>query len=118
VDGIYTYTDGVERAARLYFSDGVMRQVFGFTGEGFTGAPREILPQAGDTFTVLEQWIDLDENGAFTTTATEPGGVLTFDAAPFIWRTLDAAVGRYVVGFIVEDLDGNSQATYTTITVQ
>jgi hypothetical protein len=32
--------------------------------------------------------------------------------------TLDAAVGDYVVGFIVEDLDGNSQATYTTITVQ
>lgn len=118
VDGIYTYTDGVERAARLYFSDGVMRQVFGFTGDGFTGAPREILPQPGDTFTVLEQWIDLDENGGFTTTATEPGGVLTFGAAPFTWRTLDAAVGRYVVGFIVEDLDGNSQATYTTITVQ
>ena len=64
VDGIYTYADGGEsRYARLYFRDGVLRQVFGFTGEGGTGAPREIIPQAGDTFTVLENWMDLDQQG-------------------------------------------------------
>ena len=117
VDGVYTYADGAERPARLYLSNGVLRQVFGFTGDGYTGAPREILPQQGDTFTVLEQWIDLDADGNFTTTATEPGGVLTFGDKPFTWRTLDAAAGQYVVGFIVEDLDGASQAAYTTITV-
>ena len=117
VDGTYTYTDGVTRPARLYFSNGVMRQVFGFTGDGFTGAPREILPQIGDTFTVLEEWIDLDANGGFSASVTQPGGVLTFGAQPFIWRTLDAAAGKYVVGFLVEDLDGNRQEAYTTITV-
>jgi hypothetical protein len=45
VDGIYAYADGGEsRCARLYFQDGVLRQIFGFTGQGDTGAPREIIP--------------------------------------------------------------------------
>lgn len=119
VDGTYTYADsGDERPARLYFSNGTLRQVFGFTGDGYTGAPREILPQPGDSFTVLEQWIDLDANGGFTDSVTQPGGVLTFGDEPFTWRTLDAAAGQYVAGFIVEDLDGNRQEAYTTITVQ
>jgi hypothetical protein len=40
VEGMYTYADGGEsRYARLYFSNGVLRQVSGFTGEGGTGAP-------------------------------------------------------------------------------
>ncbi|MFO7743286.1 MAG: hypothetical protein R6X31_13340 [Anaerolineae bacterium] len=30
---------------------------------GATGAPREIIPRSGDTFTVLEKWLDLDEQG-------------------------------------------------------
>jgi len=55
VDGIYTYADGGEtRNARMYFRNGQMQQVFGFTGDGSAGAPREILPQPGDAFTVLE----------------------------------------------------------------
>ncbi|MCP4426182.1 MAG: hypothetical protein GY803_16955, partial [Chloroflexi bacterium] len=79
VDGIYTYADGGEtRYARLYFQDGLLRQAFGFTGEGGTGAPREIHPQSGDTFTVLEQWLDLDANGRVSESATQEGGALTF----------------------------------------
>ena len=64
VDGEYQFIDGGEnRYARLYFRDGVLRQVFGFDGDGEVGAPREIIPQSGDTFTVLDQWMDLDSNG-------------------------------------------------------
>ena len=60
VDGTYTYADdGASRTARLYFRNGALQQVFGFTGDGTTGAPREIVPQPGDTFTVLEQWLDV-----------------------------------------------------------
>ena len=36
----------------------------------------------------------------------------------FVWETLDAAVGEYVVGFVVEDLDGNQYPVYETITVE
>jgi hypothetical protein len=47
VDGTYTLATGESRYARLFFRDGVLRQVFGFTGNGTAGAPREIHPQTG-----------------------------------------------------------------------
>jgi hypothetical protein len=119
VDGTYTYADGGEsRHARLYFSNGVLRQVFGFTGQGGTGAPREIIPQAGDTFTVQEQWMDLDQRGQVVQMATQDGGSLTFGDQMFTWEELDAAVGQYIVGFIVQDLDGNSFEVFTEVTVE
>ena len=47
VDGTYTYADGGEtRSARLYFRNGELRQVFGFTAAGASGAPREIIAAA------------------------------------------------------------------------
>jgi len=119
VDGIYTYADdGETRPARLYFRDGVLRQVFGFTGTDETGAPREITPQVGDTFTIQERWLDLDINGAVTGAATQAGETLTFSDQPFTWQEQDAAAGEYIVGFIVEDLDGNKTQVYERITVE
>jgi hypothetical protein len=125
VDGIYTYADGGEsRYARLYFRDGLLRQVFGFTSEvdqarqGVTGAPREIIPQTGDTFTVLEKWLDLDEQGNVVQRARQEGGTLVFGDQMFAWEELYAAVGDYVVGFIVEDLDGNAFEAYTSVSVE
>jgi hypothetical protein len=119
VEGTYTYgDDGETRPARLYFSDGVLRQVFGFDGEDDLGAPREILPQAGDSFTVQERWMDLDANGAVVNVAIEVGETLTFSDQPFTWQEQDAAAGTYIVGFIVEDLDGNKTHVYEQITVE
>ncbi len=119
VEGIYTFSEsGESRPARLYFRNGVLRQAFGFTGEEMEGAPREILPLAGDTFTVLERWLDLDAQGNVQKTAYQTGKTLTFGGQPFKWQTLDAAAGSYVVGFIVEDLDGNQTVSYTQLTVQ
>ncbi|MCO6449185.1 MAG: hypothetical protein J5I90_00225 [Caldilineales bacterium] len=119
VDGFYTYADdGEQRNARLYFANGVLQSVFGFTGEGGAGAPREIVPQPGDTFTVIETWLDLDANGKVVGKASEAGKTLTFGEQPFEWVDLDAAAGRYIVGFIVEDVDGNQQAVYDYVTVE
>jgi hypothetical protein len=119
VDGIYTFAeDGEQRYARLYFQDGVLRQVYGFTGEAGEGAPRAIIPQAGDQFTILEQWLDLDPSGSVTQTATQEGQTLTFGEQMFTWRELDAAAGNYIVGFSVEDLDGNAYPVYTTVMVR
>ncbi len=119
VEGIYTFAEtGEARPARLYFRNGVLRQVFGFTGQEMEGAPREIVPTPGDTFTVLERWLDLDAQGKVTKVAYQKGKTLTFGNQPFKWKTLDAAAGDYVVGFIVEDLDGNQTAAYTQITVK
>ncbi len=118
VDGIYTYSDGEQRVARITFQDGQAVQVFGFQNDDGTGAPREILPTAGDTFTIFETWLDLDEQGNVIEQATETGETLTFSEDPFIWEEYDAAPGDYVVGFIVEDLEGNPTQSFTQITVE
>ena len=121
VEGIYTYADGGEqRDARLYFNNnnGLLKQVYGFSGQGGTGAPREIIPQVGDTFTVLEKWMDMDEHGKVVKVTMQEGDTLTFGEQPFEWEELDAAPGEYIVGFIVEDLDGNSFPVYTQVTVK
>jgi hypothetical protein len=118
-EGIYTFADsGERRYARLYLSNGQLRQVFGFTGENGTGAPREIIPQKGDTFTILEKWLDLDARGNVTQVAQQEGETLTFGEAMFTWEQLYAAAGEYIVGFIVEDLDGNSQTSFVQVTVR
>jgi hypothetical protein len=119
VEGIYHFADGAEsRYARLYFRDGFLRQVYGFTGQNGTGAPREIIPHTGDQFTVLERWMDLDREGRAVDTTFQEGKTLTFRDQMFIWETLDAAIGDYVVGFIIEDLDGNRYPVYETISVE
>jgi hypothetical protein len=48
----------------------------------------------------------------------QEGGTLTFGRQPFTWKTLDAAAGQYMVGFVVEDLDGTRQQSLTRIIVK
>lgn len=115
VDGIYTYTDSEQRKAMMYFSNGEMTQVFGFND---SGAPREIVPEPGDEFTIQEQWLDLDSSGRVVDRVSEEGGTLVFSEQPFTWELLYAAPGEYVVGFIVEDLDGSRRESYAQITVR
>jgi hypothetical protein len=118
VDGTYTFASGESRVARLYFRNGQLLQVFGFTGASNAGAPSEIYPQTGDTFTVLDHWLDLDAQGQVVRRSTQAGGTLTFHDQMFTWVEMDAAVGDYIVGFIAEDLDGNKQEVYEQVTVQ
>ncbi len=118
VDGIYTYADGETRSAQLYFSDNELRQVFGFANDDGSGAPREIVPEVGDSFTVLERWLDLDTDGNIVGSATEPGDTVMFRGEPFVWEVLDAPAGEFIVGFIVEDLDGNATQSFAKIDVQ
>jgi hypothetical protein len=117
VDGIYTFEGlGESVSAQLYFQNGSLIQIFGITGDNDTGAPREITPQQGDTFTLLEKWID---NPSGTPQVVyQNGETFTFGAQPFQWEQLFAAAGNYVVGFIIEDLDGNQFPVYAQITVQ
>jgi hypothetical protein len=119
VDGVYTYRDsGNQLQGRLYFMNGLLRHIYGFTGDNATGAPREITPSAGDKFTISENWLDLDSSGKVSNSISQPGDTLTFGSQMFTWKTLDAAAGDYVVGFVVEDLDGMQQEAFTRITVR
>lgn len=119
VDGVYTFAQtGEKRYAQLTFQNGALIRVVGFLSETDTGAPREITPSPGDTFTIYEKWLDLDSSGNVTDVVKEESETLTFGAGPFRWVELYAAPGEYVVGFIVEDMDGNQYPAYTRITVR
>ena len=119
VEGIYTYADdGEQRPAEVQFRNGVLAQIIGFNNDNEAGAPREILPQNGDRFTVTEQWLDLDASGQAARPAQQTGQTLTYNGTPWVWQDLIAAEGNYVVGFIIEDLDGNAYPVYTPIQVE
>jgi len=119
VDGVYTFAAGGEQVyARMYFSDSQLQKVVGFSGSDTAGTPREITPSGGDQFTVTETWLDLDGTGNVINTATQPGGTITFGSQPLTWEVLDAARGVYMVGFVVEDLDGNRQQSLIKIAVE
>jgi hypothetical protein len=118
VDGRYTFAESGESVdAQLFFQNEGLAAAFGITGEGDTGAPREITPSQGDTFTVLQKWIETTSSGA-AQAVYENGETIVFNAQPLAWEQLFAAAGDYVVGFIIEDLDGNQYPVYTQITVQ
>ncbi len=92
--------------------------MFGFTGDGTAGAPREIYPQTGDSFTVLEQWLDLDAQGSVVGTVHPGRGHADLPRPDVHVEELDAAAGEYLVGLIAEDLDGNRTEVYAQVTVE
>lgn len=114
VEGIYQFADGsADRYARLFFQDGQLSEVLGFTGAttSSAGAPREITPQPGDQFTVLTQGYNLAEDAEDENYSAE-GGTLTFGEEPFFIEETPAPSGNYVVGILAEDLDGNIVEAY------
>lgn len=82
-----------------------------------TGAPREIMPESGDTFTMLNLWIDLDVGGNASCVTPVEGEIFTMGIAPIGWEDVHAAPGEYVVSFIIEDLDGNAHPVNTQVMV-
>ncbi len=119
VGGVYTSSEnGEQRPAQMHFKDGRLFQVFGFNGNDNAGAPAEIYPVQGDTFTLSQKWLELDNNGNVTQTVYEQGETITFSGLPFEWVQVYAPAGEYLVGFLVSDLDGNTQEVYTQITVE
>jgi hypothetical protein len=118
VQGIYTFSASGESVnAYLLFENENLVQVFGMTGVDEAAAPREITPQPGDTFTLMQKWLDTTSAGTAQVNYQQ-GKTFTFGEQPFKWETLYAAAGDYVVGFIIEDLDGNQYPVYTQITVR
>ncbi len=118
VYGVYTFMEsGKEVDAIMRFTgDGFMKNIYGYTGELFTGSTRQITPQPGDTFTILEEWLDFDENpeGEYWDYF---GATMTFGDQTFEWVPYYGYLGDYVLGILVEDLDGNMYAEYKYVTV-
>lgn len=112
VKGVYTFADtGNKRPARISFQDGEMTQVFVFSGQGNAGAPRQVTPNPGDTFTVLERGFDFSQ-GDEQENYSQEGETLTFGSEKFFIEETPAPSGNYVVGILVEDLAGQRYEQY------
>jgi hypothetical protein len=120
LSGTYTFADsGDQKFAQLLFMDGKLIKVYGYQGSSDTGAPAEITPADGDTFTITQKWMDLDASGNVTQVVEEPGEVLTFSSnSVFTWSAVYAPVGDYLVGFMVSDLDGNTSQAFTRLSMR
>lgn len=118
VRGLYTFADtGNQRETLMTFGgDGLMQSVFAYANEDGTGALREITPSEGDTFTILEEWLDFDRDpdGEFV---EYEGGTLAFIGEPFEVVAYEAFSGRYTLGILVEDMDGNQVGEFVEVTV-
>ena len=114
VEAIYHFANGgPDRYARLFFRDGELAQIFGFTGEATNGvgAPWEIRPTAGDSVTILQQDIALSSETDDDSVPREVGD-LTFGETKLYLEETPAPSGNYVVGIIAEGLDGASYEQY------
>ena len=60
----------------------------------------------------------MDSNGWVVGEASQEGGVLTFGDPMFTWEELYAVPGEYVVGLVVEDLEGNAYQTLSQVSVE
>jgi hypothetical protein len=118
VRGIFQYEGSSSEidAVMNFGGDGKMLNIFGFNGEDGKGAPREITPSPGDTFTIIEEWLDFDQNpdGEFVDYV---GGTMTFGDQPFQMVPYYAYSGSYTLGVIVTDLNGNSVEEFIEVTV-
>jgi hypothetical protein len=66
--------------------------LYGFSGEESGGAPHEITPEKGDTFTILETWIVTDKEGS-PRMVQHQGGTLLFGKKGIEWFDYDAPPG-------------------------
>lgn len=119
VDGFYTLAEDTSKHyARLFFDgNGDLLKVMGYVGTEGSGPQHEITMQEGDQFTVLDKSIPTDENET-AEYLTKESGTLTFNGTPWVWDQQTAPNGDYVVGFIAEDMDGNTYEEYAEITVE
>lgn len=118
VDGLYTFASGEQYWGQLQMVNGYQLRVILWTEDDAVGGVREVVPQPGDQFTVLERWLDLDDEGNIIEENNEYGGTLAFGQYPITWTVVDAPIGEYTVGYVVEDLDGGKLESYANIYVE
>jgi len=117
-EGTYHFAKGGrDRYAQLLFRDSELVRVLGFNDEDGTGAPREITPNKGDTFTIRTQGLYLTDDVEDEFYAAD-GETLTFGEEHWTWEEAPAPAGIYVVGFIAEDFDGEQYVSFEVLEVE
>jgi clostripain len=116
VYGVYTFTDSGEQydAVIKFDGNGQMKAIYGFTDQDSLS---QITPSVGDTFTISEEWLEFENNDEGELVEYE-GGTLEFNGTNFTMEAYYGYEGDYILGVIVEDLDGNWYESYANLSVK
>ena len=120
LDGLYTMADGAtQRRARISFdSNGQTKNIVAYKEQGSRGMPHELMPKPNDQFAPFVQILTppADEFPTWQI-ATGLSTPLTFRGQPLRWVTEALMPGDYLVGLLVQDLDGNLTRQYAPLTI-
>jgi hypothetical protein len=117
VSGYYTFArSGQQMYAEMVFNAyGDFDSVWVYSDRD-NAAPREVYPEQGDEFTVIEFWLEYDQNPDGELVEYE-GGTLVFTDQPMVFIDYTPVGGYYILGIVVEDMDGNFTYEIKPITV-
>jgi hypothetical protein len=123
LDGLYAPADGTApRRARITFdSNGETKEIVVFKEQGRRSTPHALTPKQDDQFApfvqILTQPARAAENGKWeaTTALSTP---LTFRQQPLQLITEYPMPAEYLVGILVQDLDGGFTRKYVPLTIR
>jgi hypothetical protein len=120
IDGQYTTAEGAaSHRARITFDGaGEITDMVAYSERGRTAAPRALTLQQGDQFAPFVQILTppTDEKPVWKA-ETGLSTPLTFHGQPFCWVTEPLMPGNYLVGLLVQDLDGGLTRRYSPLTI-
>lgn len=110
---------GKPHRAELEFSGtGQVTQALGFRELGSGAAPRPFNPRRGDRFTpLLRLYRPAGEEGAVAEKAVVRSNTLKWRQG-LRWEAVPLLPGAYLVGFVVEDMDGQLYRRYAPLEVE
>lgn len=118
LDGQFTTAaEGSQSRARIVFDgDGKIKEILAFKQQRMKSIPRPITPKPGDTFAPFVQVLS-EEDGAWKS-ETALSTPLTFGDQPFRLEKESPLPGEYLIGILVQDLDGGFTRKYVPIIVE
>ena len=121
LDGQYTSAEGQYRARILFDGDGNIKEILAFKEQKMKSLPHALTPKPGDTFApfvqVLTPSISAAENEKWES-ATALSTPLTFSDRPFQLITEAPMPAEYLVGILIQDLDGGFTRKYVPLTIK
>lgn len=118
LDGQFTTAaEGSQSRTRIVFDgDGKIIEIIAFKQQRMKSTPRPVTPKPGDTFAPFVQVLT-EEDGSWKT-ETALSTPLTFGDQPFRLEKESLLPGEYLVGILVQDLDGGFTRKYVPMAIE
>jgi hypothetical protein len=117
--GLYTPAGGAAplRAGFTFDSAGGTKRILAYKEQGGRSTPRALTPKQGDRFSPFVQVLTPPAEGGDWEVATALSGPLTFRDERFRVVTETPMAGDYLVGLLVQDLDGRLTRKYVPLAI-